>query len=555
MNGLAISTTIATPCATHDQATRAMGLCQMRTILGLMEVFFGVARYVRDEKYGPQVAVFVKKLCSCELLQIVQSCDAESCRMVFSEAGAHFVEEHDMLRGYDEDTDDEEGSATNYGTWTRGNRVEYDRWADVVGDERWSYEGLLPHFKRMETAVARGKEVDGNVHGVHGPIQNLSVSESVRENLDVNAGSPLGLAELTENWREGKRQIASEVFGISTKTNITLLTETMVQKVLIDTDAGKKVAKGMEVAGGQTFLATKEVIVSTGAYRTPQVLMLSGIGPQDELANHGIETILNAPEVGSNLRDHLALVQWWKLRHSERGLSIGTPAWQDAPYALGLRCDWVATVQAPHDSLIEALKRDGETKPEEHAYLAANVTHIETLVAYALAGAAVSKVNVPTDRTHTASVVMSMATTSRGQINLASAKATDPPRIHPNYYSTEFDRAVIRAGIRQVARLLLDTPEGKDIVEAELPRPGFKALGIEPTDEQIDNLVKADGNTFYHPAGSASMGKVVDSELRVKGIEGLRVVDASVIPLPITAHYQAPVYALADKATDLISSA
>jgi choline dehydrogenase-like flavoprotein len=469
------------------------------------------------------------------------------------------------------------GSVINYGTWTRGSAADYNRWGELVKDKNWSYDGLLPYLRKTETHF-NTENVDTSVHGVDGPIHNVSVSQSspdrkypLREPLraawdrlgvkvidDANAGMPLGLGELTENWRDGRRQIASEVFGIKQLPGVTVLTETVVQRVLIEdgvNDGRRKRAVGVEVIGGQVYYANQEVIVSAGAYRTPQVLMLSGIGAREELAKHGITQTVDVPEVGRNFHDHFAFVQWWKLRHPERGLSIGTPLWTSPGYAAGLPCDWVATLQAPREELVRALEEDEETNIDGHPYLAPDSCHLETLIVYAPAGAAVSGVDVPMDGTYIASAVLGMATTSRGRITLASADATKPPLIDPNYYSTEFDRAVLRAGIRQVTGLLLDTPEGREIVECQLSsHHDFGPLNARSTDEEIDAQVRAGGNTFYHPAGSAAMGKVVDSNLRVYGVENLRVVDASVLPLPITAHYQVLAYALAEKAADIISS-
>lgn len=462
------------------------------------------------------------------------------------------------------------GSAVNYGSWTRGNAADYNHWARIVDDPAWSYEALVPYFKRTETHF--DPAADPEVHGRTGPIHNVSVSASsadrkypLKETLraaweklgveyleDPNNGNPKGFGELVENWKEGQRQLSSEAYGVFQRPEISVKTETLVQRILIEERDGKKVATGVETVSGEKFFASREVIVSSGAYRTPQVLMLSGIGPADELAKHNIPQLVDAPEVGRNFHDHFALNQWWKLQRPEEGLSIGTPLWNSPAYGLGLPCNWVATEQAPLDEVKRALEADGETV-EGNPYLAPDSTHTETLIVYAPAGGQVAGVDVPMDGTHIASAVLGMTSTSRGSVTLASADVTTAPFIDPNYYATELDRATLRSAIRQITKLFTETAEGKDIVEGELTHPGLKPLRADSTDEEIDAVIKKGGNTFYHPAGSAAMGKVVDTQLRVKGVEGLRVADASVMPLSVTAHYQAIVYAIAEKAADLIS--
>jgi choline dehydrogenase-like flavoprotein len=279
--------------------------------------------------------------------------------------------------------------------------------------------------------------------------------------------------------------------------------------------------------------------------------MLSGIGLQEELVKHGIQVIEDLP-VGRNFHDHLAVCQWWKLRSPERGLSIGTPEWKDPGFFVGLPADWVATTRAPTKMLKKALKEDKAEGSVGEALLASECAHLETLIAYAPAGAQIAGVQVPMDGSHIATAVLNMSPTSRGQITLADTNPLSNPVIDPNYHATEVDRTIMREGMRAVMRVLQNTKEGHDIVESELFPEGGGPLCAGSADAAIEERVKRVANTFFHPAGSASMGTVVDTALKVKGIAGLRVVDASVIPVPIAAHYQNAVYALAEKAVDII---
>ncbi|KAF2690836.1 GMC oxidoreductase [Lentithecium fluviatile CBS 122367] len=434
-------------------------------------------------------------------------------------------------------------SATNYGTWTRGNSADYDKWKKLVGNPQWSYKGFLPYFRKTETCHGEAGGVDGLNHGVNGPVHNSSVSTScatrrysLKEQLraawasvgaqqigDGNAGSPLGiylslgLSELVENWHDGNKVVA-----------------------------------GVELQDGTTIMATKEVIISARAYRTPQVQMLSVIVPEEELKKHAIPLVSNLP-VGRNFHDHLAVCQWWKLRDPDAHPSVDNLKWQDPGMFVGLPCDWVATQQTDTEELRKALELDvGGESVDEQYLLSSAAAHTETLIVYAPAGAQIAGVDVPMDGIHIASAVLGMMPTSRGSITLADTDPTMPPVIDPNYYATEADKTMMREGLRSVMKVLLGTPKVRETVESELA-PDGKKLTVDLTDEEIDERVSRVGNTFYHPAGSVSMGSVVDATLRVKGVEGLRVVDANVFPVTITAHYQCVVYALAEKAADLIA--
>ena len=337
------------------------------------------------------------------------------------------------------------------------------------------------------------------------------------------------------------------------------MTETMVKRIILTNGPHGKVATGVELADArQLHVKTGgEVLLCAGAYRSPQILMLSGIGPKDELAKHNIPQQVDSPWVGRNFHDHQMIFRYWKLRHPEKGLAIGSPALTDPAFQKGNPADWLATMTIPADGLKAALIKDQNTTttiPNNHVLLKGPRSHLESNVLYAVFGAEQIGLNIPLDGTAIMSYYMACLPTSLGTITLSSTSPTDHPVIDPNYNATHSDRYIMRQGWRLTSRLMLETPQDQDLIADEITPEGHQCLSSSASDEEIDRRIRIGGVSGSHPAASCSMGKVVDVECRVMGVRGLRVVDASVVPVPLGAHYQVPVFALAEQAVDLILS-
>ncbi|RFU28328.1 hypothetical protein B7463_g8013, partial [Scytalidium lignicola] len=456
------------------------------------------------------------------------------------------------------------GSAINAGGWIRGDKTDYDIWGEMVNDKRWSYNGLLPYFRRVEAHYDNNSNPD--IHGFTGPIKTESIrstgrafplqsfvedawnAEGVRYIPDKNSGDPIGLGEHVACQVDGMRQFSSLQYPL----DVSILTNTLVKRVIIEEHNSTQVAVGIELAGnGRKIHAKQEVIVCAGAYRTPQVLMLSGIGPASHLRHHGIDVILDMPDVGQHLHDHPTITQWWKLREPEKGLAMESTGFNSPQLFKGLPMDFVATQPVPLEGLKEALVRDGDTKNiNSNVLVTRQLGHVETYITYVAFNPENPK--IPLDGSHISSGVVCLLPTSRGTIKLADKDANSSPFIDPNYAATEADRYILREGLKKLYRVMHNTPAGRNTIEEETVEDGYAPISTASSDEKIDDFIRRRVLSAYHPAGSASMGKVVDSDLRVKGVENLRVVDASVIPLPLASHIQACVYAISEQAADII---
>ncbi|KAL7620206.1 hypothetical protein AAE478_009199 [Parahypoxylon ruwenzoriense] len=451
------------------------------------------------------------------------------------------------------------GSVINGCGWIRGSKADYDSWGEIVNDERWSYNGQLPYFKKTEkwyndeNAEHHGQ--DGKMR-IESPISTnriyplADITEQAWEEFgvhklpgnDINAGANIGFGELNENRSKGARQIAPLSYSLD---DVTVLTDTLVGSVLVDKNNS---ATGIRLAEG-TEIHSKEVIIAAGAYRSPQILMLSGLGPKETLAKHGIETKVDIPEVGKNFNDHIMMQLNWKLKDPSKGYALGSsnPLFAQPQFAMGTPLSHVACTEVPRDGLEAAIAKDEGKVDPDHYLLRRDWAVMENLVMYL----AVPPLGI--EGTHVSTVLMAMKPTSRGTVAIASSNPTDDPLIDPNYFATEVDKYTWRYSLRRITAFMTgNTPLGR-VIEGETPFPEFAPLSVNASDDCLDNRVKAQGMSTFHGCGTCSMGTVLDTDLRVKGVQNLRVVDASVFPISIGAHIQAAVYAVAEQAAEIIA--
>ncbi|EFQ30322.1 GMC oxidoreductase [Colletotrichum graminicola M1.001] len=457
------------------------------------------------------------------------------------------------------------GTAINGAAWVRGNRVDYDIWADTVADPRWSYEGQLPYMRKTETHF--DNLTNPSSHGHEGRVKIQSpaamgrtfplrepVIESWEEigiatlpQLDGNAGNNLGVANMQESRNKGKRQPASLIYS---QKGVTVLTDTLVARVLLEKRAKGKsplISRGVQLSNGTTLLG-RETILTAGAYRTPQILMLSGIGPADVLEKFGIPVLLDQPSVGRNLHDHILLPTSWSVKNPSAGYSkeTGNPLFHQPQYKLGGFIDLITVTPVPKNGLADAIAMDEGSAPDPktHPLLKQDRAHSSFQVQCG---------GVSADGSSIMLVAIVLISSARGSVIIQSADIKDAPIIGHRYLSTNVDRYVARETIKRGIRLMSsnDTVIGRDVVAGE---SSSSPLSINSTDEEIDARIREMAGSCHHPSGTAAMGTVVDTDLRVIGVSGLRVADASVFPISVSANIQVAVYALAEQAAEMMFS-
>jgi choline dehydrogenase/4-pyridoxate dehydrogenase len=433
-------------------------------------------------------------------------------------------------------------SSINAMAYVRGHRADYERWA-ASGLTHWSYAHALPYFRRQESwedGASEYRGEDGPLavrrSGYADPLFDAwleagrAAGHPVTE--DYNGAEQHGFARMQCTIRDGQRCSAADAYLRPALLRENLRVEVNALATRIVLENGRAV--GVEYRqGGQTRVARadREVLLSGGVINSPQLLMLSGIGDPDELGPHGIKVKAQARGVGKNLQDHVMAPLPY--RRKEPG-----------PFHHHMRVDRIARELARcyffgkgfasdlPGPLVAFLKTDP----------ALRVPDIQLLFQGAplAAGPYLTKPFVD----GFACVVVLLRPESRGQVMLASADPTAAPRIRQNFLSAGGDWAKLRAGVR-MARA----------VSAQAPLQNFIAQelgGPKESDAEIDAHARATSITVHHPLGTCRMGDVVDQELKVKGVERLRVVDASVMPDLVGGNINAPVMMIAEKAADLI---
>jgi choline dehydrogenase len=440
-------------------------------------------------------------------------------------------------------------SSINGMIYIRGHREDFDAWRDL-GCEGWGWDSVLPYFDRSESfqgAAGEGASQEGATglsEVEHSEVSDLFIKSCQAYGLeridDFNAGEHEGVAYYRGNIVRGRRQSTAHCYlkPARKRDNLRVITGALCERVSFEGKRASGVVVNLE---GQSirYQASREVILSAGAINSPQLLQLSGVGPGDLLRRHGIAPVVELEGVGQNLKDHLGTMAAYQvsgvrtIRDEMNPIGLIRQFYKYLRHRLGL-----LSYPSGH---VGAFFRSSDSEPRADIQLffmpvggdrdANNQTVMDKMPAVT-------------------AMIQNVRPESRGSVTLNSASPADLPTIHANYLDTERDRRAMVEGFKQIRRIFEQSPIAE--IRGEELRPGEQVQ----TDDEILNYIREEATTGYHPVGTCKMGTdalaVVDPELRVQGCQGLRVVDASIMPDIVTGNTNAATIMIAEKASDMI---
>jgi len=433
-------------------------------------------------------------------------------------------------------------SSMNAMIYMRGNRADYDGWARDFGAAGWGYEEILPYFRKAETNTG----IASTYHGTDGPLHvenrrythpltdawvDAAVAAGLPRADDFNGESQEGAGRFQVTHRNGRRWSTADGYlrPALSRSNLTLRTDAHVTRVVLDGDRAIGVDY-LHAGSAHTSYADGEVLLSGGAINSPQLLLLSGIGPAAQLREFGIDVALDLPGVGENLHDHPVTPVLWRTR--------GTSDLGDFESPLRL-LQWQLRGRGPLVSNVGegggfVHTRAGLEAPDMQYHVAPTEFYDNGF-------------NERTAATFTAGATL-VEVHSRGRLRLRSADPLWRPALDPAYLSDPRDMDALVAACRQLIEIAAHAPLSRFIDHRHLP--------VSDAEDALRAHVERWTQTLFHPVGTCAMGTgeaaVVDPELRVRGIEGLRVVDASIMPRVVRGNTNAPTVMIGEKAADLI---
>lgn len=443
-------------------------------------------------------------------------------------------------------------SAINATLYVRGHRGDYDDWAEL-GCDGWSFEEVLPYFRKAESNEFGASAL----HGDEGPLSvshqrsPRAVSEAfvdaagelqIRRNDDFNGAEQEGagyyqVTQFRDGEKNGQRCSAAAAYlhPHMARKNLTVITKAPASKVLFD---GKRAVGVLYREGGEEkkVEAGKEVILCSGALKSPQLLQLSGVGDADELRRHGVAMVHDLPGVGKNLRDHIDFVLAYKSKSSDM-LGVSVRGAVDLLKHIGQwRKDGTGSVASPLAEAGAFLKTDPSlSRPDIQLHFVIGVVDDHARKWHLGHGFSCH--------------VCVLRPFSVGEVFLTSADPAATPGINPNFLSDDRDVDCLVKGAK-LTREILQSPALKDYRDEEL----YTKDGM--SDDEWEHHIRSRADTVYHPVGTCKMGvddmAVVDPQLKVRGLDGIRVVDASIMPTLIGGNTNAPSIMIAEKAADMI---